>query len=107
MIWSIYEDQGGSLWIGTFNGGLNRLDRETGTFTVYRHAPQDPTSLSSDDVRAILEDGEGDESYSRPATRLFRSIVLALEEGSLVDQYLEGVRLVADLPPDRRSRYLH
>ena len=59
MVWSTYEDRSGTLWIGTFNGGLNRLDRGSGTFTVYRHASDKPSSLSNDDVRAILEDHTG------------------------------------------------
>ena len=32
---SIYEDKSGTLWVGTFDGGLNRFNRETGTFTSY------------------------------------------------------------------------
>jgi signal transduction histidine kinase/streptogramin lyase len=47
------------LWIGTFDGGLNKLDRKSGIFTVYQHDPDDPTSLSSNEVRAILEDQAG------------------------------------------------
>jgi hypothetical protein len=37
------------LWIGTESGGLNRFERQSGTFTRYRHDPHDPTSLSADD----------------------------------------------------------
>jgi len=36
MVLSLYEDKTGTLWAGTNWGGLNRLDRETGTFTSYR-----------------------------------------------------------------------
>ena len=34
--------------------------RPTGTFTAYRHDPDDPTSLSNDFVRAVYEDSNGD-----------------------------------------------
>jgi signal transduction histidine kinase/ligand-binding sensor domain-containing protein len=56
---AVYEDQKGLLWIGTFGGGLNRLNRESESLTVYRHNPSDPASLSSDHVSAIYEDQAG------------------------------------------------
>ena len=40
-VWTVREDHTGTLWIGT-NAGLNRLHRETGTFTHYVHDPHDP-----------------------------------------------------------------
>lgn len=54
----IQEDQDGILWIGT-QGGLNAFNKETGTFTRYLHNPDDPNSLSHDDVRTILVDRQG------------------------------------------------
>jgi len=45
--------------VGTYGGGLNRLDPESGRFTVYRHDPNDPSSLSSDRVLSILRDRDG------------------------------------------------
>ena len=59
IVWSIYEDRSGLLWIGTFGGGLNELDRNSDTWTVYQHDPADSTSLSSNDVRVIYEDRTG------------------------------------------------
>jgi len=63
---AIYEDHEGTLWVGTgfaFNfvdeGGLNRFDRDTGTFTRFLHDPADPHSLTGDKVRAIFEDSKG------------------------------------------------
>jgi DNA-binding CsgD family transcriptional regulator len=54
------EDQSGTLWIGTYGGGLNRFDRQAGTFTRFRHDPADPFSLSNDFVFCIHEDRAGD-----------------------------------------------
>ena len=48
---AIYEDQAGRLWIGT-RDGLNRFDPTTETFTRYVHDPDDPGSLSDNEVRA-------------------------------------------------------
>jgi ligand-binding sensor domain-containing protein len=56
---SIAEDHSGRLWFGTVGGGVNRLDRRSGRFKVFRHNPADPRSLSHDTVRAILADHKG------------------------------------------------
>jgi signal transduction histidine kinase/ligand-binding sensor domain-containing protein/CheY-like chemotaxis protein len=53
---AIREDHTGAIWIGTYRGGLNRLDPETGRLTAFRHDPKDPHSLSHDHVLAVLED---------------------------------------------------
>ena len=67
----IYQDRQGVLWIGT--GGLNKLvrpapdsslseaggfDRTALTFTRYQHNPNDPHSLSSNEINCIDEDGD-------------------------------------------------
>ncbi len=65
---AIYEDHRGVLWIGTGlyweseinnDGGLNRFDRNTGTFTRYLNDPKNPHSLINNKVRAIFEDSRG------------------------------------------------
>jgi len=58
QIISLYEDNSGALWIGTAAGGLNKLDRETETFTHFRHIPKDSTSLGSDFVGFVSGDSE-------------------------------------------------
>jgi signal transduction histidine kinase/DNA-binding response OmpR family regulator/ligand-binding sensor domain-containing protein len=45
--------------VGTYGGGLNRLDVSRGIFTRYRHDPGNPNSLPSDFVWAIYEDRAG------------------------------------------------
>jgi len=56
---SIIEDREGYLWFGTLNGGLDRLDRSTGQFKIYRHNPADPHSLSDDTVYGLTIDSKG------------------------------------------------
>ncbi len=67
---AIYEDRQGTLWIGTGSpyadngggpdaGGLNRLDKKTGTFTRYLHDQKKINSLLSNKVSAIYEDDKG------------------------------------------------
>ncbi len=61
----IYEDKKSVIWIGTglpwnnFNeGGLNRINPD-GSFTRYLRDPKNPSSLSNNKIRAILEDRQG------------------------------------------------
>ena len=54
-IFTIYEDSSGIIWIGT-KGGLNKYDKESGSFTHYLNDKTDSDSLSSNDVRSIIED---------------------------------------------------
>ena len=66
MVRSLYEDKAGVLWVGTGiafdtktkDGGLNRFNKETGTFTRYLHDPNDRHTLISNKVRAIFEDSK-------------------------------------------------
>jgi len=77
---SIVEDHTGYLWFGTVGGGLNRLDRRSGKFKVYRHDPDDPHSLSHNTVAKLFVDSMGtlwvgtEEGISAfdPATESFR-----------------------------------
>jgi signal transduction histidine kinase/ligand-binding sensor domain-containing protein len=55
-IYCILQDSRGFLWFGT-EDGLNKYDGYT--FSVYRHIPDDPTSLSHNIVRAMAEDQDG------------------------------------------------
>ena len=52
----ILQDSRGFMWFCTADG-LNRYDGYT--FTVYRHNPDDPYSLSSSDLNVIYEDTTG------------------------------------------------
>lgn len=51
--------EGETLWVGTFGGGLNRIDRKTGAVQAYLNDPSKPASLSNDKVYAIFRDADG------------------------------------------------
>lgn len=55
----LFEDRDSVLWAGTMEGGLNRFDRQTETFTRYLSVPDDSTTLSDARVTAIAEDSTG------------------------------------------------
>lgn len=51
---------GDILWIGTFNGGLNKLDIETNQSTAFKHSELNPNSIGANGVTSLLltEDNE-------------------------------------------------
>ena len=55
-ITTMYEDQGGLLWIGTNGGGVSRFSLYKEGFTLYRHDPSNPHSLSGNNIRGLIED---------------------------------------------------
>jgi ligand-binding sensor domain-containing protein len=50
---------GNILWIGTYAGGLNRLDRNTNQVTHFKHDPAEPSSISDNLVFCLHIDGSG------------------------------------------------
>jgi diguanylate cyclase (GGDEF)-like protein len=57
-IHALYRDSGGSLWVGT-DGGLGRLDIESGEFELFVHDAADESSISGNSIRSVLEDSDG------------------------------------------------
>jgi ligand-binding sensor domain-containing protein/signal transduction histidine kinase len=59
-VWTLLIDRNGALWVGTWDGGLNRLPPgERKRFRHFRHNPSDSTSLSDDHVWYLLQDRSG------------------------------------------------
>ena len=56
---ALYVDPGGTLWVGTFGGGLARYDPALDGFHAYRHDSADETTISQDTVTAVLRDRGG------------------------------------------------
>ncbi len=56
---TLLEDRAGVLWVGTWSGGLNRLDTFAERFRRFAHNPANPRSLSNTNVRAVYEDRSG------------------------------------------------
>ncbi len=55
LIRSLFEDDNGEIWIGTQGGGLNILNRETGTTRLFEM----DDFLSSSEISAIYKDNTG------------------------------------------------
>ena len=58
-VWAIYEDSNYNIWVGTYGGGLNLLDKTSGTFVRFQHEPGNSNSLLNNEVCTIAEDHEG------------------------------------------------
>jgi ligand-binding sensor domain-containing protein/two-component sensor histidine kinase len=54
--YNIFKDSNGNLWIGTYGGGLNKMNKITGKFTQYKNEPGNSYSLSDNRVVSIIED---------------------------------------------------
>jgi len=56
---SLYEDKHGTLWGGTWGGGLWRYNDKTDKFISYLNDPVNPTSLCDNVIWTISEDNSG------------------------------------------------
>ena len=56
---SILEDANHHLWIGTFGGGLHRLNSRGEGFISYYNTPGQPASLSNNLVFSLFQDRQG------------------------------------------------
>jgi signal transduction histidine kinase/ligand-binding sensor domain-containing protein/ActR/RegA family two-component response regulator len=59
-IGSLFYDKAGILWVGTYQGGINKYDKNLNYFNVYRYKHDDPSSLGSNAVTSFSETKEGD-----------------------------------------------
>ncbi len=59
LVWSLFQDNLGNIWVGTDHGGLNVYDRTRGQFNRFLHSSGQETSISSNTVKAITQDKNG------------------------------------------------
>ncbi|MDB5907144.1 MAG: hypothetical protein JWP34_1258 [Massilia sp.] len=56
---ALYGDNQGAVWAGTLAGGMLRWNKGDGKPVYYVHRANDPHSLQSDHIRAIMQDRGG------------------------------------------------
>ncbi|HEV7815844.1 MAG TPA: two-component regulator propeller domain-containing protein, partial [Janthinobacterium sp.] len=56
---ALYRDRVGTFWVGTWYGGVSRVDLASGGFARYVKMADEPHALSDNRVRAIAGDGHG------------------------------------------------
>jgi len=55
----VFVDRDGILWLGTWGGGLDRIDLATGEVRNWRFDAADADSLASDHVQSLYQDSAG------------------------------------------------
>jgi ligand-binding sensor domain-containing protein len=55
----LLQDRAGSLWVGTWGRGLQRMNTDNAVRRLLRHSPNRPNGLSRPDVRIMLELADG------------------------------------------------
>lgn len=58
VILPVYQDQSGSIWIGTEGAGLNLLDEKRQTFTRFTHDLRNANTISNNVINCIFEDSK-------------------------------------------------
>ena len=58
-IWAMHEDRRGNLWVGTYNEGLNQIDRRRRNVVQHTPDPSKPGSLTSGAINALEEGADG------------------------------------------------
>jgi len=58
VVTSIAESSNGDLWVGTYGGGITRIDRLAAEVTIYQHDRLDPDSISDNRVMAVFIDNK-------------------------------------------------
>jgi signal transduction histidine kinase/ligand-binding sensor domain-containing protein/DNA-binding response OmpR family regulator len=56
---TLFEDHSGNLWVGTADGGLNKLPRGGNGFHSYKRAAQNAPALSSNRIYSIAQEQDG------------------------------------------------
>lgn len=59
VIFSLFEDETQTLWIGTLNSGLSRLDPARNKFHHHTYSPIDDKSISDPQVHTFYENSDG------------------------------------------------
>lgn len=59
LIYDIYSDKKGYVWVGSYRDGLTRINIKTNETKTYLHNNEDDNSLPGDCVRSILKDTNG------------------------------------------------
>lgn len=59
-ILALLRDSKNNLWVGSYADGVSVYNSQRESFVTFRHDPENPKSLSCDDVRCIFESSTGD-----------------------------------------------
>ncbi len=58
LVMSLYGDAT-TIWVGTYEGGLNRIDLTTNEVVVFKNEPDNPNSIGANGITSILRSSSG------------------------------------------------
>lgn len=58
-IFSLFQARDNTVWVGTYEGGLQKFDSDSEKFETYQFDRNNPYSIGTNDVRSIDEDADG------------------------------------------------
>jgi len=58
-VMSLYQDRGGTVWVGTFGGGIASIEPASGRVSRYPYGGESAAALSDPHASAIAEDAQG------------------------------------------------
>lgn len=94
VISGIVEAKDGVIWVGLAGAGLNRIDPSKNIINHYHHNPNNPNTLSEDDVTSVFEDMYGKIwigtrnyglNYFDPKYNLFKRFIIGINNPDYVD----------------------
>jgi len=94
---AIVEDEDGSLWVGTWGGGLNNFNPHTNEVKAYRWSEEREDTLSNDFIHSIYQDGENLWIGTRNGLNLFN------KKTKVVKRYLHKENEQSPIPSGRIS----
>ncbi|MEO8333877.1 MAG: two-component regulator propeller domain-containing protein [bacterium] len=107
IIWRMYEDRGGHLWVGTETAGAFDVDPRTGTARAWTNDPANPASLPGKDVHGFHEDSSGAmwiSSYDAGLARLDRASGVATRFSiDPTDKLLAASKRIRSMIPEGNS----
>ena len=53
----VLEDDAGTIWVGSYRGGLVKIDPISGRLTRYQHDPANPKSLNLNAIQTLIKNG--------------------------------------------------
>ena len=89
-IYALYKDDQGTIWAGTYGGGVNYYNKQLYKFEHYRQIPGEKNSLSSNHINALYDDGN--------------DLLIGTEAGlNIVDKKTGKIRVFRHNPENRNS----
>lgn len=59
QVWALYKDRFDDIWLGSFGGGVNRINRSKERFNHFRIDPSDVNSIRDNEIWSLYEIRDG------------------------------------------------